>query len=145
MHQCEEHKEIVFSIILASRQIKNFFAQKLRPFNIGIEQVGILAILEKEGTLNITDLSNITLKDKGTISRTIESLCKKQFVKKIQEKEDNRITKISITPQGRDKLNAIKKNKQEIIDIFSCSITEEEEEQFFKILNKIVRITNQNV
>lgn len=137
-----ENKDVALSIILASRQIKNYFSQELRPFNIGIEQIGTLIILEKEGPLNITDLSNITLKDKGTISRTIESLCKKKFVAKNSKKEDNRITKISITPEGIEKLAVIKKNKQKITNIFTQTISDEEKKEFLRILEKITGVLN---
>ncbi|PAF47536.1 hypothetical protein BKH46_03670 [Helicobacter sp. 12S02634-8] len=138
--QEENHREVSLSIILASRQIRNFFSQKLRPFNIGIEQIGTLVILEKHGPLNITDLSNITLKDKGTISRTIESLCKKNFVKKIHEKEDNRITRITITQERKEKLASVNKNKQKIINVFTETISDEEKKEFLRILEKITGV-----
>ncbi|PAF42863.1 MarR family transcriptional regulator [Helicobacter sp. 11S02596-1] len=140
--QEQECQPIAISIILASRQIRNYFSQKLRPFNIGFEQIGILAILEQQSPLNITELSHIILKDKATISRTIESLCKKNFVKKIQNKEDNRITKISITPKGIKKLAVIKQNKEMIVDVFFQNISDAEKKEFLRILEKIIGALN---
>ncbi|PAF41080.1 MarR family transcriptional regulator [Helicobacter sp. 11S03491-1] len=135
--KCCKEKEVVPSIIFASRQIKNFFSAKLQPYNIGVEQIGILFILKESGALNITDLSNITLKDKGTISRTIKCLCKKNLVKKIQEKEDNRIAKIIITPEGIEKVELIKNNKKTLEDAFANSISHAEKIEFIRILDKI--------
>ncbi|PAF53981.1 hypothetical protein BKH42_03165 [Helicobacter sp. 13S00482-2] len=133
-------REAIPSIILASRQIKNFFGSKLRPHGIGTEEIGILFILKESSELNITDLSNITLKDKGTVSRTIKSLCRKNLVKKSQEKEDNRISKVSITPEGLAKIKMIKDNKKNFLDIFDNAITELEKEQLLNILDKIVAV-----
>ncbi|MDO7253438.1 MarR family winged helix-turn-helix transcriptional regulator [Helicobacter cappadocius] len=136
---CSE-REAIPSIILASRQIKNFFCSRLRPYNIGTEEIGILFILKESGEFSITDLSNITLKDKGTVSRTIKSLCRKNLVKKSQEKEDNRITKVSITPEGLEKIEIVKNNKKTFLDVFDNAITSQEKDQLLSILDKITAV-----
>lgn len=137
---CSKEREAIPSIILTSRQIKNFFGSKLRPHNIGIEEIGILFILKESGELSITDLSNMTLKDKGTISRTIKSLCRKNLVKKFQEKEDNRISKMSITSEGLEKIKTVKNDKKIFLDTFDNAITTKEKEQLLNILDKITAV-----
>lgn len=139
---CLKEREAIPSIILTSRQIKNFFGLKLRAYNIGVEEVGILFILkESEGEgLSITDLSNMTLKDKGTISRTIKSLCKKNLVKKIQEKKDNRINKVSITTEGLEKIKIVGNDKKIFMGTFENTITSKEKEQLLCILDKITAV-----
>lgn len=137
---CSKEREAIPSIILTSRQIKNFFGLKLRPHNIGIEEIGILFILKESGELSITDLSNMTLKDKGTISRTIKSLCRKNLVKKFQEKEDNRISKMSITSEGLEKIKTVKNDKKICLDTFDNVITANEKEQLLNILDKITAV-----
>lgn len=137
---CSKEREAIPSIILTSRQIKNFFGSKLRPHNIGIEEIGILFILKESGELSITDLSNMTLKDKGTISRTIKSLCRKNLVKKFQEKEDNRISKMSITSEGLEKIKTVKNDKKIFLDTFDNVITANEKEQLLNILDKITAV-----
>lgn len=139
---CLKEREAIPSIILTSRQIKNFFGLKLRAYNIGVEEVGILFILkESEGEgLSITDLSNMTLKDKGTISRTIKSLCKKNLVKKFQEKEDNRINKVSITTEGLEKIKIVGNDKEIFMGTFENIITSKEKEQLLCILDKITAV-----
>lgn len=134
---CSKGKEAIPTIILTSRQIKNFFGAKLRPYNVGTEEIGILFILKESGELNITDLSNMTLKDKGTISRTIKSLCRKNLVRRFQEKEDNRICKVSITDEGLQKVKMVKSDKKIFLDIFDNAITSQEKEQLIGILDKI--------
>lgn len=137
---CSKEREAIPSIILTSRQIKNFFGSKLRPYNIGTEEVGILFILKESGELSITDLSNMTLKDKGTVSRTIKSLCKKNLVTKSQEKEDNRITKVSITTEGLEKVKIVRNDKKIFLDTFNNAITLKEKEQLLNILDKITAV-----
>lgn len=137
---CLKEREAIPCIILTSRQIKNFFGSKLRPHNVGIEEIGILFILKESGELSITDLSNMTLKDKGTISRTIKSLCRKNLVKKIQEKEDNRISKMSITSEGLEKIKTVKNDKKIFLDTFDNVITANEKEQLLNILDKITAV-----
>lgn len=137
---CSKGREAIPSIILTSRQIKNFFGSKLRPYNIGTEEIGILFILKESGELSITDLSNMTLKDKGTISRTIKSLCRKNLVKKSQEKEDNRISKVSITTEGLEKVTIVRNDKKIFMDTFNNAITSKEKEQLLDILDKIMAV-----
>lgn len=136
-NDCEDTEFIVPAIILTARRLRNFFNENLKPLKIGAEQAGILFILEQKGQLNITDLSHITLKDKGTISRTIESLVQKKLVEKIQEKCDNRIIKIKITSEGINKAKLVKEKNEEYTQLFSTILTNTEKKDLNKILFKI--------
>lgn len=131
------NQEVVPAVILASRQIRNFLAEKFRPYGIGIEQAGVLFVLQEYGSLSITEISNVVLKDKGTVSRTIESLYRKKLIEKKSEKGDSRIVKIAITSDGYEKMEVIKNSKSTFLDIFRNCVTKSEKEEFLRILDKI--------
>lgn len=133
-------QEVVPVLILVSRQIRNFFAEKFRPYNIGVEQAGVLFVLQEYGSLSVTEISDIIFKDKGTVSRTIESLYQKKLVQKNQKKEDNRIVKIAITNEGYEKIDIIRTAKSTCLDIFHDCVTKSEKEEFLRILDKIAAV-----
>lgn len=134
------NQEVIPAVILASRRIRNFLAEKFRPYGIGVEQVGVLFVLQEYGSLSITEISNVMLKDKGTVSRTIESLYQKNLVEKKSEKGDSRIVKIAIAPDGYEKMEIIKNSKSTFLDIFCNCVTKSEKEEFLRILDKITAV-----
>ena len=88
-----------------SRRLEAYIATLLRPYDLGVEQMFALAILNKKGCINVSILSEILLKDKTTTSRLITSLESKGFVKKCyNKKKDKRIVHIEITKVGQEKI-----------------------------------------
>jgi len=67
-----------------------------------MEQLPILVILKNLGTLSQRELSDITLRDKSSILRSISSLQKKGLVVIKQDDADKRKNNIDLSPQGRD-------------------------------------------
>lgn len=75
----------------------------LQPFNIAPEQRAALEIIKYESDVNQTKIATILGKDKTTISRTLNTLETKGFIKKSQK--DKRTNLIEITPEGEDILD----------------------------------------
>lgn len=142
MQRCNNagNQEVIPAVILVSRQIRNFLAEKFRPYGIGVEQAGVLFVLQEYGSLSVTEISDMLFKDKGTVSRTIESLYQKKLVQKNQKKGDNRIVKIAITHEGYEKIETIQTTKSTSLDIFRDCVTKSEKEEFLRILDKIAAV-----
>ncbi|RDU70319.1 MarR family transcriptional regulator [Helicobacter aurati] len=89
-------------VMLAARKIKKFAINHLKQFGIGFEQAGVLHILEIAKELNINQLAKIICKDRGTISRCVESLCMKGYIEKTRAEYDRRIRVVRLTQLGRE-------------------------------------------
>lgn len=94
----------VFSVLTGkvSNAINRTF---LRAFaneglDITTEQWTILACLWKEDKVTQQTLSNITLKDKPSITRLIDNLEKRRLVTRVSDSSDRRINLIHLTSAG---------------------------------------------
>lgn len=70
-----------------------------------IEQLPILIILQKGGTVSQRELSDITLRDKSSIARSVSALLKKGLLVVKQDSVDKRKNKLFLSPEGK-KLSA---------------------------------------
>ena len=95
---------------LINRDLYNRF----RKANLGItaEQWTILAILWQKDKVTQQTLSDITLRDKPSITRLIDNLEKQNLVVRISDSSDRRVNLIYLTPKGID----LEKQASTIID-----------------------------
>ena len=99
----ELERSIGFKINQTANKINNKYTKMLQPFNIAPEQRAALEIIKYESDVNQTKIATILGKDKTTISRTLNTLETKGFIKKSQK--DKRTNLIEITPEGEDILD----------------------------------------
>ena len=102
--------DLIMLFNYTSRKIENMLARQVAPFGLGLEQSGILFLLNtyKNNDFTIDDLANIMLKDKTTISRQISILEKKGLINKILKTNDKRIKFIKLTESGKEKIQQLK-------------------------------------
>ena len=91
-----------FGFMLAAQKANGRVESYLSQFNTTSSQISILLILylnnnEPETSGNISKKLGLSA---PTISNVIKTLSQKNFIKKIKEKNDKRISKISLTEEG---------------------------------------------
>ena len=77
----ELERSIGFKINQTANKINNKYTKMLQPFNIAPEQRAALEIIKYESDVNQTKIATILGKDKTTISRTLNTLETKGFIK----------------------------------------------------------------
>ncbi|GAB0173484.1 hypothetical protein NHP164001_15040 [Helicobacter trogontum] len=95
-----QKEHIVPHLMLAARKMKKFAIGHLKRFHIGFEQMAVLHALSLAKELNINQLAKILQKDRGTVSRCVESLCAKEYVIKTKPINDQRIHVVRLTQSG---------------------------------------------
>lgn len=100
------------------------------------EQYIVLLRVEKEPKPQ-NFLAIVTERDKGSLTRLVQSLEKKEFIKRKVCEEDNRVNKVEITKKGRDVLNQVKPLMSNIFECLHDGISTEEKEITLKVLSKI--------
>ena len=92
-------KEIAVNVNILNSRIKKFFFDKLQENGINItpEQFLVLDILWKEQSLSQQKIADIIQKDKNSVTKIIDSLEKKNLVRRVVDKNDRRINKIELT------------------------------------------------
>ena len=95
-------KEIAVYVNILNSRIKKCFFDKLQQNGINItpEQFLVLDILWKEQSLSQQKIADIIQKDKNSVTKIIDSLEKKNLVRRVVDKNDRRINKIELTDEA---------------------------------------------
>ena len=95
-------KEIAVNVNILNSKIKKFFFDKLQENGINItpEPFLVLDILWKEQSLSQQKIADIIQKDKNSVTKIIDSLEKKNLVRREVDKNDRRINKIELTDEA---------------------------------------------
>jgi len=99
----------------------------------------ILHLLDRKGTLHLRDLTELSLKDKSTITAVISRLEKNGYVTRVRDGNDKRLVNIQVT----DKAEAVKPALQKISDKMNAQLFEglsaEEKAALFNLMTRISR------
>jgi len=130
MSNPDEIEDIDYHVYITGSTIRNNYNDFLKPYNLYTEQYGVLCSLNEMGTLTLSQLAEQLYKDKTTITRLIDSLVKKEFIKKEPSQTDRRAFDVSMTQKGIDLyaeigvcLKLVKAKMEEMIDPKEKEIT----------------------
>ena len=95
-------KEIAVNVNILNSRIKKCFFDKLQENGINItpEQYLVLDILWEKQSLSQQNIADIIQKDKNSVTKIIDSLEKKNLVRRVMDKNDRRINKIELTDEA---------------------------------------------
>lgn len=97
-----------------------------RGFEITPEQYLVLDLVTEHGELYQRQIAEITLKDRGNVSRIIKILEEKELIKKVEAAQGRRVYKIFITKKGRELRDKMLPTALELREILAKDIAEEE-------------------
>ncbi len=132
----ELEKSLGFRINRTANKLNNKYNQILQAFDIAPEQRATLEIIKYESEVNQTKIANILGKDKTTISRTLNTLENKNLITKSQI--DKRTNLIQLTKKGEEILNDSFLDVKEFRKKLTSKLSEEELNQLFSLLEKVV-------
>lgn len=134
------HEAVGFRINRTAIILRNGFTKVLKPFGIAPEQFSIMVLLQEQPDISQTEIANILVKDKTTITRLIDSVEKKGYLSRERVEGNRRAHRVFLTPEGEKVIDEVyvvgEKHKQCVND----AITPEEKAQLFKILEKLENI-----
>ena len=95
-------KEIAVNVNILNSRIKKCFFDKLQENGINItpEQFLVLDILWDKQPMSQQNIADLIQKDKNSVTKIIDSLEKKNLVKRIVDKNDRRINQIELTEEA---------------------------------------------
>lgn len=111
------------------------FAEK--GYNIQYAQFTLMKVLEAKDGISQIELAKILYKDRGTVTRTLQTLQKKGYVE-IFEK-DKRTNGISLSSKGRMILPELDKLAQEKTEMALENISELKENEVYDLLERIAK------
>lgn len=133
-----QKERVVPHLMLAARKMKQFAISHLKTFHIGFEQIAVLHALSLAKELNINQLAKIMQKDRGTVSRCVESLCAKKYTIKTKSIKDQRIHVVRLTQSGEQFFIEVCQYFESIAQKPESAMSACEIKQFHESLEKII-------
>ncbi|MBO7449873.1 MAG: MarR family transcriptional regulator [Clostridiales bacterium] len=92
--------QLCFPMYACSRKIINSYTPYLKPLGLTYTQYVVLMVLWEHGTVNVGQLGETLRLDAGTLTPLLKRLETAGYVTRARSKDDERITIVSITPEG---------------------------------------------
>ncbi|WP_276388376.1 MarR family winged helix-turn-helix transcriptional regulator [Eudoraea chungangensis] len=132
--------ETVFHTIESTIKQYRKFAQKnitkALP-GMTVDQGLVLIFLHEHPELTQKEIAQLVFKDNASMTRMINTMVKKKYLKRSMNEKDRRRYKLKITPEGKELLKKlppiIQKNRSASLE----GISKKEQDQLTKILIKI--------
>ena len=129
--------QLCFPMYACSRKIVGSYTPYLKPLGLTYTQYVVMMVLWEHETVNVGQLGDILRLDAGTLTPLLKRLEKAGYVTRERSKEDERITIISITPEGE----ALKEQCRDIpLNMASkgSPLDEKEARELYRLLYKFL-------
>lgn len=133
-------KKILYLISRSVNKLKYYSITKFSEGGVSVtpSQMGILFLLKNGSTLQMSDLSTALSLDNSTLTRHADKLIKREFVERVKDDSDRRVSKLRITQLGlRESEKALKIANRINSDVIS-GFSDEEIQIFIKVLTGII-------
>jgi len=97
----------------------------------------ILHILYKKGTLHLRDLTELSLKDKSTITAVISRLEENGYVTRVRDNHDKRLVNIQFTAKARTIKPALEQISEKMNSQLFEGLSEDEKITLFNLMAKV--------
>ena len=126
-------KQLCFPMYACSRKIVGSYAPYLKPLGLTYTQYVVLMALWEHESLNVGQLGEILHLDAGTLTPLLKRLEKAGYVTRERSKKDERITIISLTPEG-DTLKEQCKDIPLKMSSKESSLSEKDAKELYRLL-----------
>lgn len=128
---------IGFKINQVANKLNKSLTHVLKVYNIAPEQRAVLDLINENKVITQKDISALLQRDKTTISRSLNVLVKKEYLKKNESVEDKRVSYIILSKKGKDILDKTNESVNSFRKNINNSLSKVESETFLYLLNKI--------
>lgn len=125
--------QLCFPMYACGRKIVGRYTPYLSPLGLTYTQYVVLMVLWEYETVNVGQLGNILHLDAGTLTPLLKRLEKAGYVTRKRSTEDERVTIISITPEG----DALKEKCKDIpmkIASQESALNEKDAKELYRLL-----------
>jgi len=135
----ERYNAYSFLLDRTARRVKQYAQQRFNEmgFKITVDQWLALKHLYEQGEMTQTELAALMFKDNPTLTRILDLLCEKGLVLRMVHPEDRRSFKVSLTRDGKKKVDQLRPRVNEVRLKAWEGLTEKDFLQFKRILDTI--------
>lgn len=124
-----------FTILIAkiSRNIRRIKTEVMSEYNLKCPHVSCLYYLYSEGALTAKKLCDVCDEDKGAISRSVEYLISEGYIKSVSDGKKYK-SLLKLTEKGKEVGEYVATKINEVLEIASKGVTDEERNIMYKSL-----------
>lgn len=126
MNREEEALRVLTIILRASGSVTNMLKKDMRSYGVNPTEFMVLEVLYSLGEQPIQVIGNKVLLASSSITYVIDQLEEKGIVERVQNKEDRRVTLVSLTEKGRQLMDDIFPQHSRVIKELFEGLTDEE-------------------
>jgi len=123
-----------------TRVVTQLYDKLLQPTGLKVTQYSMLANINQQQSVSISQLGDILLLDQTTITRNINVLKQNGYVNITKDPQDARTKVITLTEKGVEKLNEAAPIWEDIQERIINDIGLEKYEHFYETLKSIQKI-----
>lgn len=127
----------------ANRLIGQAFDNQLQPSGLKATQFTLLATLDKMGVAGVTQLAQVMVMDRTTLSRNLKPLLNKGLIQVLGD-QDQRVRQMQLTAQGRSMYEKALPYWEAIQNKVVQRIGKERWEQFLQDLDTTIEVMSDN-
>ncbi|KGE13601.1 MarR family winged helix-turn-helix transcriptional regulator [Sphingobacterium deserti] len=141
----EKYSQYSFILDRTARRVKQYAQNSFLQgaFDLTIDQWSILKILYEEDAMTQKEIAEKSGKDQPTLTRIVDILIKKRLAQRVEHPEDRRCLHLKLTKEGKAKVEELSPAVKEIRMKAWENLSEDDFENFTRILNTIYNNLNQ--
>ena len=124
-----------FTRILFSKVIQRL-AVVVSEENLSFSQVAALHIIDREGVVNVNDISTSLNLSMSATSRMIDELVKKDLIERKEDQENRRAKTLSLTTSGRKFMDILSIERVKIIEESAQALADKVPLKILKIVSR---------
>ena len=106
-------------------------------YNLTFSQFMVLEALYSKGDMSVGEVRERILSSVGTISLIINNLVKMNYVERLADKKDKRVSILHLTKEGRDVISKVAPKNEMMIEENMKVLDSEEKEKLLYLLKKM--------
>ncbi len=139
-HGTPQEIQALDTFIKLTRAVDSLYARLARRGALGdltLSQFGVLEALYHLGSMSQSEICSKLLKSGGNMTLVIDNLEKHGLVQRNQHTQDRRITKVTLTPAGRDLIEEVLPGQVAAIVEEMNTITSDEQKELGQLCKKL--------
>ena len=118
----------------AGKTINNRIIDDLKRYGLAADNFSVLELLYNKGPQHVQPMCDKLMIPSGSITYVVNKLEEKGLVRKVQDENNRRYWKVSLTQEGEDLFDEIFPQHVETIQAILDPLTEEQKEELGKLL-----------
>lgn len=107
-----------------------------------LEQLSVLEVILFSGPLTMSEIANMLVKENAVITRMVDIMERKGFVKRTAKQGDRRAYLVNITEAGNLEFKTLTPYLKEGLKEATSNLTKEEYKEGMRIIQKIIKHNN---